>query len=262
MPSSRFSYTADQLREHRDKRARSREGARRDRGRNRGERRLRPDGHGAARRSRDHRVQPRQGHRRHGLRRPAARARQQLRFLAAGGARHGGRGAVDRALHRARRLRRARRSRSCSRATFPISTCGIRGTCPSSARSSSRKACEDAGFAVDKRISNSEGATVSTQESQFVYGNSLGFLGGLSRTRATASGARSSPGKDDEMQRDDWYETARDPLDLPAAGARRAPRRRARGEARRRAQDRDHARRRCCSKRRSRRACSDISCPR
>ncbi|HYH43873.1 MAG TPA: DNA gyrase modulator, partial [Burkholderiales bacterium] len=35
------------------------------------------------------------------------------------------------------------------------------------------KAAEDAGFAVGG-ISNSEGATASTQESQFFYGNSLG----------------------------------------------------------------------------------------
>src|SRR3954463_15767068 len=77
------------------------------------------------------------------------------------------------------------------------------------------KAAEDAGFAVDKRISNSEGATVSTQESQFVYGNSLGFLGGYPNSR---HGIWCSliAGKGDEMQRDDWYETARDPLDLAA----------------------------------------------
>ena len=40
------------------------------------------------------------------------------------------------------------------------------------------QACESAAFAVDKRIANSEGATVSLQQSQFAYGNSLGFLGG------------------------------------------------------------------------------------
>ena len=42
---------------------------------------------------------------------------------------------------------------------------------------------ENAGFAVDKRISNSEGATASTQQSQFIYGNSLGFLGGYPNSR-------------------------------------------------------------------------------
>lgn len=85
------------------------------------------------------------------------------------------------------------------------------------------KAGEDAGFAVDKRISNSEGATVSTQESQFFYGNSLGFLAGYPDSR---HGVWCSliAGKSDSMQRDDWYETARDPLDLapPAVVGRRA----------------------------------------
>jgi PmbA protein len=77
------------------------------------------------------------------------------------------------------------------------------------------KIAEDAGFAVDRRIANSEGATVSTQESQFIYANSLGFLGGYPNSR---HGIWCSliAGKGDEMQRDDWYETARDPLDLVA----------------------------------------------
>jgi PmbA protein len=77
------------------------------------------------------------------------------------------------------------------------------------------KIAEDAGFAVDARISNSEGATVSTQESQFIYGNTLGFLGGYPNSR---HGIWCSliAGKGDDMQRDDWYETARDPLDLAA----------------------------------------------
>jgi PmbA protein len=76
------------------------------------------------------------------------------------------------------------------------------------------KIAEDAGFAVDKRISNSEGATVSTQESQFIYGNSLGFLGGYPNSRHGIWCSLIS-GKGDDMQRDDWYETTRDPLDLP-----------------------------------------------
>jgi PmbA protein len=76
------------------------------------------------------------------------------------------------------------------------------------------KAAEDAGLAVSREISNSEGATVSTQESQFIYGNSHGFLSGYPNSR---HGLWCSliAGQGDEMQRDDWYETARDPLDLP-----------------------------------------------
>src|SRR5688572_10054123 len=40
------------------------------------------------------------------------------------------------------------------------------------------KRCEAAAFAVSKNIRNSEGATASAQHSQFVFANSLGFVGG------------------------------------------------------------------------------------
>lgn len=76
------------------------------------------------------------------------------------------------------------------------------------------QACEAAGFAVDKRLSNSEGATVSTQGSHFIYGNSLGFLDGFPSSRHGVWCALIA-GKNDEMQRDDWYETSRDAADLP-----------------------------------------------
>jgi PmbA protein len=76
------------------------------------------------------------------------------------------------------------------------------------------QACEAAGFAVDKKISNSEGATVSTQQSHFIYGNTNGFLAGYPSSRHSIWCALIA-GKGDGMQRDDWYETARDPADLP-----------------------------------------------
>ncbi len=78
-------------------------------------------------------------------------------------------------------------------------------------------ACENAAFAVDKRISNSEGASVSTQESHFVYGNSHGFLAGYPTSRHSISCAviaGGSEGDSDGMQRDDWYDVARDAADL------------------------------------------------
>jgi PmbA protein len=74
-------------------------------------------------------------------------------------------------------------------------------------------ACEAAGFAVDKRLTNSEGATVSTQGSHFIYGNSHGFLAGFPSSRHSVWCALIA-GKNDEMQRDDWYETSRDAADL------------------------------------------------
>ncbi len=80
------------------------------------------------------------------------------------------------------------------------------------------RACEAAGFAVDPKISNSEGATVSTQESHFVYANSLDFLAGYPSSRHNIWCALIA-GQNDAMQRDDWYDTARDALDLESAEA-------------------------------------------
>lgn len=74
-------------------------------------------------------------------------------------------------------------------------------------------ACESAGFAADKRISNSEGASVSTQESHFIYGNSNGFLAGYPTSRHSISCSLIA-GEDDAMQRDDWYDVARAADDL------------------------------------------------
>lgn len=76
-------------------------------------------------------------------------------------------------------------------------------------------ACEQAGFAADSRLTNSEGATISTQESHFIYGNTLGFLAGYPSSRHGVWCALIA-GKNHDMQRDDWYETARDPAELPA----------------------------------------------
>jgi len=85
------------------------------------------------------------------------------------------------------------------------------------------KTCEDAGFAVDKRLTNSEGATVSTHGSHFIYGNSLGFLAGYPSSRHGIWCALVA-GKGEDMQRDDWYETGRDAARLPdpASVGRRA----------------------------------------
>ena len=75
------------------------------------------------------------------------------------------------------------------------------------------KRAEAAAFAVDKRIDNSDGASASTQDSHFCYGNSTGFLGGYPSSRHGVS--CSVIASDGEiMQRDDWYTTARDFNDL------------------------------------------------
>lgn len=76
--------------------------------------------------------------------------------------------------------------------------------------------CEAAAFAVDKRITNSEGGGVSLSESQFVYANSLGFMGGYPTSRHSISCAVIA-GRDANMQRDYWYSVARNPADLDQA---------------------------------------------
>jgi len=78
--------------------------------------------------------------------------------------------------------------------------------------------CEQAAFAVSPQISNSEGASVSIQEGHFVLANSAGFIGGYPTSRHYVS-CSVIAGKDENMQRDDWYSTARNSRDLASAEA-------------------------------------------
>jgi PmbA protein len=75
---------------------------------------------------------------------------------------------------------------------------------------------EAAAFAVDKRVDNSEGASLSTYDSDFVYANSLGFMGGYATTRHSAS-VSVIAGEAGAMQRDYWYSVARAQEDLESA---------------------------------------------
>ncbi|MBY0499678.1 MAG: metalloprotease PmbA [Nitrosomonas sp.] len=77
------------------------------------------------------------------------------------------------------------------------------------------RTCEQAGYAADKRIANSEGASISVSESQFIYANSLGFLGGYPLSRHSISCAMIAE-HGDSKQRDYWYGIARDAMDLEA----------------------------------------------
>jgi PmbA protein len=80
------------------------------------------------------------------------------------------------------------------------------------------KACEHAAFAVGPQVTNSEGATVSMQEGHFCMANSLGFEGGYPSSRHYIA-CSVIAGEKDEMQRDDWYSTGRDPKLLADAAA-------------------------------------------
>ena len=72
---------------------------------------------------------------------------------------------------------------------------------------------EAAAFAVSRKIRNSEGASVSAQQSQFVFANSLGFMAGYPASRHYVSCAVIAEEKG-LMQRDDWFSTSRVPARL------------------------------------------------
>ncbi|MBK7617690.1 MAG: metalloprotease PmbA [Vitreoscilla sp.] len=72
---------------------------------------------------------------------------------------------------------------------------------------------EDAAMSVDKRITNSEGGSVSAQQSHFWAGNSRGFRGGYASSRHSLS-VSPIAGKGRDMQRDYWYTSMRDALDM------------------------------------------------
>ena len=78
--------------------------------------------------------------------------------------------------------------------------------------------CEQAAFAVSPLVKNSEGASVSVQQSQFISANSLGFMDGFPTTRHYISCAVIA-GSGAAMQRDDWYSSARNSADLAAPQA-------------------------------------------
>jgi len=73
--------------------------------------------------------------------------------------------------------------------------------------------CEDAAFATDRRISNSEGGATSAQQSHFWAGNSRGFRGGYASSRHSIS-VSPIAGTGADMQRDAWYSSMRDAMEL------------------------------------------------
>jgi len=75
--------------------------------------------------------------------------------------------------------------------------------------------CEAAAFATDKRITNSEGAGVSAQQSHFFSAHTRGFRGGYASSRHSVSVAPIA-GKGEDMQRDAWYSSMRSADELAA----------------------------------------------
>ncbi|MDQ3228196.1 MAG: metalloprotease PmbA [Pseudomonadota bacterium] len=83
--------------------------------------------------------------------------------------------------------------------------------------------CENAGREFDKRIENSDGASVGSGESLSVYANTHGFVG-RERDTQHSIGCALIAGRGDGMQRDGWYTTAlsSDRLEAAASVGRRA----------------------------------------
>jgi len=74
---------------------------------------------------------------------------------------------------------------------------------------------ERAAREVDARITNTDGASVASYEGQFVMGNTRGFLGGYPYSRHSLSVAPIA-GRGNNMQRDYWYTSDRNPNRLAA----------------------------------------------
>ncbi len=81
--------------------------------------------------------------------------------------------------------------------------------------------CEAAALKTSKRITNSEGAGVSAQQSHFFTGYTNGFRGGYASSRhsMSVSPIASAPGKNGDMQRDAWYSSQRNACDLASPEA-------------------------------------------
>ncbi|NKB63356.1 MAG: metalloprotease PmbA [Gammaproteobacteria bacterium] len=73
--------------------------------------------------------------------------------------------------------------------------------------------CESAAFSSDSRVSNTEGASISSHTGIDLYANSHGFRG-LSRSSRHSVGCSLIGGEGNDMQRDYWYDSKRDAKDL------------------------------------------------
>ncbi len=78
--------------------------------------------------------------------------------------------------------------------------------------------CEEAAFATDARIQNSEGAGVSAQQSHFFSAHTHGFRGGFASSRHSIS-VSPIAGSGDAMQRDAWYSSMLSAKDMASPQA-------------------------------------------
>jgi len=79
--------------------------------------------------------------------------------------------------------------------------------------------CEQAAFDTHARITNSEGASVSAQQSHFFSAHTHGFRGGYASSRHSISVAPIAQLPGGEMQRDAWYSSMRNAAAMAAPEA-------------------------------------------
>ena len=81
--------------------------------------------------------------------------------------------------------------------------------------------CEAAALNTSRRITNSDGAAVSAQQSHFFSAHTHGFRGGYASSRHSVSVAPIAklPGRNAEMQRDAWYTSMRSADELASVEA-------------------------------------------
>ena len=97
-------------------------------------------------------------------------------------------------------------------------TCFIPGPSTSEEAASIALECEAAALQTSKRITNSEGAGVSAQQSHFFSAHTHGFRGGYASSRHSLSVAPIA-GKGAHMQRDAWYSSMRSAAELASPDA-------------------------------------------
>ena len=78
--------------------------------------------------------------------------------------------------------------------------------------------CENAALQTSKKITNSEGASVSAQQAHFFSAHTHGFRGGYASSRHSFS-VSPIAGKGAGMQRDAWYSSMRDAAELASPEA-------------------------------------------
>jgi PmbA protein len=114
---------------------------------------------------------------------------------------------------------------------------------------------EAAAFAVDPRVTNTEGAGVLRAAVAVRRRPTRAASSAAIRISRHTLSVAPIAGKGAKMQRDDWYSSVRDANKMSSAGGDRALRRRARAGAPERAHASTPAPARCCSRRRWRQAC-------